>query len=85
MVADEIPRYKMPNADELEAMFGDILSLCETCRWHGVWRERTVTSNGFKRMVEHDFCCVDVARGDSDELEKLVGVVSECDEWEVAE
>ena len=85
MVADEISRYKLPTAEELEALFGDITTLCDTCRWHGVWRERTVTSGGFKRMREHDFCCIGVAKGETDELEKLTSVVSECGGWEMAE
>lgn len=76
--ADTIPRYAPPTPAELDAMFGDMTTLCDTCRHRGVWCERTQTKGGFARTVRHEFCCEDM-----EELTPIKAPVDECTGWEM--
>lgn len=81
--ADEIPRYKMPTADELEAMYGDVASPCETCKHCinvKVWlRSRT----GATRTIQ--VCVVEHDEDGDDFGTLLVGAIDQCGGWELAE
>ena len=77
--ADEIPRYAPPTQAELDAMFGDVTSLCDTCRHRGVWRERTAVA-GSARTAVRELCCLDM-----DDLTPIKAPVDECTGWEMVE
>lgn len=81
--ADTIPRYAPPTPAELDALFGDMTTLCDTCRHRGVLRREATTPAGFRRKVVTELCCAAMMRGESDELWRIDGPVDACDDWEV--
>lgn len=72
--ADEIPRYAPPTQAELEAMFGDVASPCETCT-------HRITVKVGRRT--RDICVAEHDEDGEDFGTVIASVVGECGRWEL--